>query len=302
MNRQPSSEPQAGVSARARVTPAESRKVVAPSGDAGLQAAAANKASPRAARASVLADYGALALATALIWQQLPAKLRDRQVLSQLSLEGAGKLLGLNRDIFLRTLSLQVCMLFVTAQGARMGDEIVAANSVLMNFTLLIAYALDGFAYSAEAEVGKAVGAGERQGVRDAVILGWFWSALTAMVFSFSFLLFGDGIIGLLTDIDSVRHTAQHYLPWIGLYPLLAFTCFLFDGVYIGAAKGAEMRNAMLLSALSFFALWWGVKALENHGLWLAFNGFMLARGLLLGGHFLWAWRRDQWLPSTPPA
>ncbi|GAA4891455.1 MATE family efflux transporter DinF [Ferrimonas pelagia] len=251
-----------------------------------------------AARASVLADYAALSLALWFIWRQLPAELRQRQILTQLRLAGCGQLLALNRDIFLRTLSLQACMVFVTAQGARMGDEIVAANSVLMNFTLLIAYALDGFAYSAEAEVGKAVGAEDPAAVKDAVILGWFWSALTAVLFSLGFALGGAGIIAMLTSIESVQLVAMTYLPWIWLYPFMAFTCFLFDGVYIGAAKGRVMRNAMLGSTLGFFLLWGVFSGLGNHGLWLAFNGFMLLRSLTLGGHFCWHWRAGHWLPS----
>ncbi|GAA5192952.1 MATE family efflux transporter DinF [Ferrimonas gelatinilytica] len=250
-----------------------------------------------AARASVIADYGALLLAVWFIHRQLPAALKTPSTWRALTMRGCGALIGLNRDIFIRTLCLQLCMVFVTAQGARMGDEIVAANSVLMNFTLLIAYALDGFAYSAEAEVGRALGAQDKPGLLDAVWLGWFWSALTAGLFCLIFALLGSFIIQLLTDIPEVRATAQRYLPWIALYPLLAFTCFLFDGVYIGAAKGAAMRNAMMVSALCFFALWTLVQGWGNHGLWLAFNGFMLSRGLVLGGHFLWQWRHDRWIP-----
>ena len=40
---------------------------------------------------------------------------------------------------------------FITAQGARMGDVILAVNALLMNFQLFLSYALDGIAYSAEA-------------------------------------------------------------------------------------------------------------------------------------------------------
>ncbi|MBY6108202.1 MATE family efflux transporter DinF [Ferrimonas balearica] len=250
-----------------------------------------------AAGASVIADYGALLLALALVWHSLPDELRQRAILAQLSLQGCGRLLALNRDIFIRTLCLQLCMAFVTAQGARLGDAVVAANSVLMNFTLLMAYALDGFAYAAEAEVGRSSGARDRDGIRRAVVLGGFWSALTALAFTLVFAGAGEGIIAMLTSIDSVRSTAAEYLPWVVIYPLLAFTCFLFDGVYIGAARGAAMRNSMLCSALGFFALWWLVRdALPgNHALWLAFCGFITLRSLSLSGHFLWSWRRGQW-------
>ncbi|MBY6187876.1 MATE family efflux transporter DinF [Marinobacter hydrocarbonoclasticus] len=250
-----------------------------------------------AAAASVIADYGALVLALVLVWHQLPPELRNKATFARLDLNGSGRLLALNRDIFIRTLCLQLCMAFVTAQGARLGDAVVAANSVLMNFTLLMAYALDGFAYAAEAEVGRASGAREREGIRNAVVLGGFWSALTAGAFTLTFALAGEGIIALLTDIESVRVTAAEYLPWVVIYPMLAFTCFLFDGVYIGAARGQEMRNSMVLSALGFFALWWAARMSlpGNHALWFAFCGFIALRSLTLAGHFGWSWRRGQW-------
>ena len=48
---------------------------------------------------------------------------------------------------------------FITAQGARAGDVVLAANALLMNMQYFLSYALDGIAHAAEALVGKAVGA-----------------------------------------------------------------------------------------------------------------------------------------------
>ncbi|QIZ78397.1 MATE family efflux transporter DinF [Ferrimonas lipolytica] len=242
-----------------------------------------------AAAATVIADYCALALALFLSWRQIPINYRH---LALLNLNGIGKLIALNRDIFLRSLCLQLCIAFVTAQGARMGDSIVAANSVLMNFTLLIAYALDGFAYSAEAQVGQAIGADDKPEAQRVVSLCWVWSGVTAVAFSGVFLCAGDNLIGLLTDLPSVQSNAQQYLPWLVLYPLVSFTCFLFDGVYIGAAKGRAMRNSMLLSASGFFLFWWLTQSWHNHGLWFAFCGFAVLRSITLIVYF---YRQSFW-------
>lgn len=75
-----------------------------------------------------------------------------------LTFAGYSKLLRLNTDIFIRSLCLQAAFAFMTFHGAGLGDNTVAANAVLLNLLLLIAYALDGIAYYAEAEVGKAYG------------------------------------------------------------------------------------------------------------------------------------------------
>ncbi|USD37785.1 MULTISPECIES: MATE family efflux transporter [Ferrimonas] len=236
-----------------------------------------------AAWASLCAEYGTMALAAYLVWRVLVANRVGRL---PWSLHGLSRLVRLNRDIFLRTLCLQLCLSFVTIMGARLGDVVVAGNAVLMNFMLVMAYALDGFAYSAEVEVGRAWGRNDRQRFVDAVILGWFWSALTAVGFAMVFALGGEALIGMLTDLAPVQAHAQTYLPWVVVLPLMAFSCFLFDGVYIGAAQGAQMRNAMLLSALGFFLLWWLSLGWGNHGLWLALNGFMALRGITLAWHY----------------
>jgi len=59
---------------------------------------------------------------------------------------------------------------------------------------------------------------------------------------------------------------------------------FLWDGIYIGATAGKQMRNAMLLSTLVvFFPVYiFAGKIWGNHGLWLAFILFMAARGLTM--------------------
>ena len=74
------------------------------------------------------------------------------------------RLFDVNASLFVRTMALMFVFAFITAQGARMGDVILATNAILMNFQLFQAYALDGIAYAAEALVGKAVGGRDRPG------------------------------------------------------------------------------------------------------------------------------------------
>ena len=69
------------------------------------------------------------------------------------------RMLGVNRDIMIRTAALITAFLFFTAQGARSGDVILAANAVLNNFLLINAFFLDGLANAAEQLCGRAYGA-----------------------------------------------------------------------------------------------------------------------------------------------
>ena len=79
-----------------------------------------------------------------------------------------GRLLAVNRDIMLRSLSLEAAFLTFTALSSRQGEIVLAANAVLLNFLTFAAFGLDGFAHAAEAMVGRHVGAGSRAGFRAA--------------------------------------------------------------------------------------------------------------------------------------
>jgi MATE family multidrug resistance protein len=80
-----------------------------------------------------------------------------------------------------------------------------------------------------------------------------------------------------------VRATARAYLPWVVLSPLVSVWSFQLDGIFIGATRTAEMRNAMAVSlALYAAAVWSLIPLMGNHGLWLAFMVLMVARAATL--------------------
>ncbi|MDN5924988.1 MAG: MATE family efflux transporter, partial [Xanthomonadales bacterium] len=83
------------------------------------------------------------------------------------------------------------------------------------------------------------------------------------------------------------------------LLPLLAVWGYVFDGLFIGATRAREMRNAMLIAAAIFALTAWGLRPWGNHGLWLAFLAFTVARG----GIMAWmAWRitrRQAWMIAS---
>ncbi|WP_394129214.1 MATE family efflux transporter DinF [Shewanella maritima] len=250
-----------------------------------------------AALASVIADICAFAVAAFMVSKQLHLDKHFSwgKLAQHCRFNGISKLLKLNRDIFIRSLCLQAAFSFMTFYGAGLGDNTIAANAVLLNLLMLISYGLDGVAYYAEAEVGKAYGAKDNRLMRDSVTLAFFWSAIIALLCCVSFYLGGQAFIQLLTSIEQVQITALQFLPWLILMPLWAFNCYLFDGVYIGAAKGDVMRNSMIVSTfVVYFPLWYLLQDWGNHSLWLALSVFMLTRSLTLGWHYLAILRHQQ--------
>lgn len=235
------------------------------------------------AAASVMADYTTLLLGLYLVrrlWQQQQLAAITLPQLKQLS--GYKRLFALNRDIFIRSLCLQLVFVFIAFRGASFGDTVVAANAVLITFLMLVSYALDGFAYAAEATTGKAVGAKDHSELQLLFAILAQWGLLLGILFSLLFWLGGPSLIALLTAITEVQLTAAAYLSWLIALPLLAVWSYLLDGIYIGATKGRAMRNAMLIAFAGFALSYLLLQPLGNHGLWFALSVFMLLRGLTL--------------------
>ncbi|MDJ0947595.1 MAG: MATE family efflux transporter [Alphaproteobacteria bacterium] len=236
------------------------------------------------AYATLIAEWSAAGLGAVVLIRQL-GKVGGRWRWAPIA--DRGRLFGLvrvNFDIFIRTLCLLSAFAVFTAQGARLGDVVLAGNAILMQFQAFTAYALDGFAHAAEALVGRSIGARDRRELRHVVRISSLWAGIFAGLFAAVYLLAGDIIIGLLTSIAEVRATAAAYLPWVIVMPLLSVWSFQLDGIFIGATRGPEMRNGMLLSFGGFLLGVWTLLPLwGNHGLWLALALFMCLRGITLG-------------------
>lgn len=251
-----------------------------------------------AALATVISDYLGLLLGLLLVRQLLAEHPGRLDWLAAIRLRGAAPLLRVNRDILIRTLALELVFYLLVLQGARQGDAVVAANAVLLNFLLLTSHGLDGLAHAVEALGGHALGQRNRAAFKRVLVVTLGWSLLVGVGFVLAFSLFGPWIINRLTNLDEVRAVAQAYLPWMALMPLVAVWSYLLDGLFIGATRARAMRNSMLLAVFGLYVpVAWLLRDSGNHGLWLGFHLFMLARGALLGGWFVYLWRKDRWFP-----
>jgi MATE family multidrug resistance protein len=189
--------------------------------------------------------------------------------------------LQLHINIFIRTLCLMFSFAFFTTQGAKQGDIILAANAVLINFLTFMAFVLDGFANATEVITGRSVGKNDQQQLKQGFIIAAIWSLIVASLFSLIYLLFGPQIISLLTSIPEVNATANTYLVWLIILPLVSVWSYLLDGLFIGTTRSKEMRNTMLFSTfICFLPAWYLFQPLANHGLWLALLLFLAARGI----------------------
>lgn len=233
--------------------------------------------------ATFLAEWSGLALGLWLCraafavpaWRDW-ARVFDRPALA--------RMMAVNTDILIRSLLLQAIFLSFLFLGAGQGDVVLAANQVLLQFLHITAYALDGFAFAAEALVGQALGARDRGKLRRSAALASFWGGVSVIAMAIAFALAGTAIIAVMTTAEPVRAAAATYLPWMVAAPLLGLAPWMLDGIFIGATRTRDMRNMMAVSAaiyaVSVIVL---LPLMGNHGLWLSLLISFLARGLTLG-------------------
>ena len=194
------------------------------------------------------------------------------------------KMAKVNSDILIRSVLLEIAFVSFLFLGSSFDDATLAANQVLIQFLNITAYAMDGFAFAAEALVGKALGAKNRLIFRRSAVMTSQWGFGSVVVMALAFYVFGNTIINVMTTAEDVRAVSYEYLPWMVLAPLVGAAAWMLDGIFIGATRTADMRNMMFISfCVYLIALALLLPKYGNHGLWASLIIFSIARGVTLG-------------------
>ena len=194
-----------------------------------------------------------------------------------------------NSNFFLRSLTFAVSFLvfFKAADWLDQSQGLDGVNAdtvaVLWQYLGLIVFGLDAFAVAAEAFAGEAVGAKRRDRLQRSTRMVLFWSGITAVACAIIFATAGVWALPFITKLPEVIDLSRQLMPYIVLSGFYMAVPFMFDGIFLGATRAREMRNAVFLGGASQLAVtvmlvpWLGI-----HGLWLSIVAFMCARGLYL--------------------
>jgi MATE family multidrug resistance protein len=233
---------------------------------------------------TVLAQWSGLLLSLLLFFRYYKKLLRHWSRKAMMQVAAFKEFFRVNSDILVRTLLLTGTIFFFNAKSASMGNEILAVNALLLQFLWIYSFFIDGFAFAAEALVGKYTGAGDHNQLRLAIKYLFIWGLGISLPMTLVYYFGGDFILTILTSNQELIHTAQKYLFWTALIPIITFSAYLWDGIYVGATASRTMRNAMIFSSLGIFlpAFLLLEAPLGNHGLWLAMMLFMASRGVVL--------------------
>ena len=197
------------------------------------------------------------------------------------------KMMLVNVDILIRSALLMIIFSSFVFLGARFGDVTLAANEVLIQFMYITAYAMDGFAFAAETLIARAYGRKQPARVRRAVIVTGTGGAVICTAMALFFALAGPWLIDVMAKAPDVQTEARTFLWYMVAAPIVGCAAWMLDGIFIGATRGRDMRNMMMLS----FVIYWIailvlLPMLGNHGLWLALLISFVARGITLGAKY----------------
>jgi len=212
-----------------------------------------------AAWASTIAQWLGAAIALLAVSRRLGLTRR-------IDWRGAGRLLVVGGNLFLRSALLLVFVTLAGRAATRIGTEAGAAHTLIRSVWMLTAFLLDAYAIVAQSLVGFFVGAQRTPLARRVASVCIEWSVATGIIAGAAMLAGTPWLLAALPE--GARPLATGAWTIAALSQPLTAVSFGTDGIHWGTADYRFLRNAMLLStgvgaALLFALDAFGLTTLE---------------------------------------
>ena len=237
---------------------------------------------------TLVAQYSGLFLAIAIMVLKYGIiHIGIREIWAAMKWPELRRMMALNGNLFIRSLCFMVVYVGFTSLASQYGDTELAVSSIMMKLFMFFSFFVDGFAYAGEALVGKAIGElkSKNENLKiNAIVKSLFnWSIGVGLVFTAVYAVWGDWCMALMTNDASVLEGTQQYMFWLIAMPIVSALAFMWDGVYVGATAGTQIRNAMIWAAVGFVALYAATYRLCGaQALYIAYFAHLAARVIYL--------------------
>ncbi len=233
---------------------------------------------------TVLAQYSGLTLAIILLIKDYRKYFIKIEKNILFDFKKIKRFFKVNTDLMIRSFLLIISIAFFTNQSAKLGDNILAINMILLQSFYIFSYFTDGFAYAGEALTGRFIGSKDAVSLKKTIKLLLIWGVSISIPFTILYGLFPSTFVKIISNDPNILEQIQPYYVYMIIIPIITFAAFIWDGIYIGATASKAVRNTMIIASIFVFLPAWYilVPSLENHGLWIAFLCFMLTRGIVM--------------------
>jgi putative MATE family efflux protein len=197
-------------------------------------------------------------------------------------------------DLLVRTAALRAALVVATAVAARLGSVEVAAHVIAFEIWNFLALGLDAIAIAGQAMVGRALGAGDGPGARDAGRRMIEWGVGLGALIGVLVAVLRTVLPHLFTDDAEVVALATFLLLWVAALQPVNAVAFVLDGVLIGAGDMRFLAEAMIVAAAVFIPAALLVLALDAGigWLWASLGLLMATRASTLLARFV----SDRWI------
>lgn len=188
-------------------------------------------------------------------------------------------------NLFVRTLALNVTLYFATSYATKYGTKYIAAYTIAINLWFLGAFLIDGYASAGNILSGRLLGAKAYNDlIKLSNILIKYGIAVGTIMAIIGAILYYP--IGRIFSEDQAVLDTFYEIFWIvlAMQPLCALA-FIFDGVFKGLGRMADLRNLLLLSTFLVFIptlLLMDHFGYKLYGVFIAFTLWIIARGIPL--------------------
>lgn len=231
---------------------------------------------------TVLAQYSGLLLAIILLIAKYKSHFVKIDFKILFNIDKIKRFFKVNGDFMIRSFLLIISIAIFTNKSAELGDNTLAVNMIILQSFYIFSYFTDGFAYAGEALVGKFVGANDSNNLIKVIKHLLAWGFAISIPFTILYAIFPSAFVRIISENPDILTEVKPYYIYMIIIPLITFTAFIWDGIYIGATASKAIRNTMIISTIFIFipSLYILMPALNNHGLWISFLLFMTARGI----------------------
>ena len=162
-------------------------------------------------------------------------------------------------------------------------EDVVAANTILVNLIMLSAFILDAYAFSTEGIVGYSIGSKNKSLLKSVIKNSFILSTTTGLLISIIYFFGKNHFISMMTDLPDIKNISLEHSYWVVFTPFLSSFCYQIDGIFIGASQTKELRNAMIVSvSIYILCSLFLVSSFGNSGLWISLCIFFTLRALSL--------------------
>ena len=103
------------------------------------------------------------------------------------------------------------------------------------------------------------------------------------LLFTAIYALWGDECLAGMTSDTQVLDAASKYMGWLIAMPRVSARAFMWDGVYVGATAGVQIRNAMIWAAAGFVVCYIATyRFCGSQALYIAYFAHLIARVVYL--------------------